>query len=529
MNNSSSDAKSDGGNDQGRTVTSEAVTDVPESVNDAVTFCRQILAAKSILACTPEQLADITSTATHRTTSMELTMLSIIGLLHPDEQSAVKYYDSIKDAILLLPPEWKTLFLSMVVSNVYTTRGKPVPTRYLVTCLLHKDRTCNRPFYQMYADVYHAAWFRLSTALFESTAPLLIESAAAHALDALSMLPFKKNPCVDTRVVSLYAIVTSVLAAKKSWSEAAEFNQLAMQHTNIPDDQRTLVLLERLVYSKATDRYDLAVEASLALIALAQRRPVPGAGQIAEALSALGALYSGMRQHDRALNCRRCALAHILEDEKECLDPLNLERVRRYIKAFNASRTACLANGPFVELEDAMEGEIVPCKWRVCAGCDKVGKNHLKCSGCKRVFYCNVECQKKHWATHRPACDRCGMCKKMYSHKVVKPIHCVDCAMKTCCNECFHSPKHGCLAVQMDGKAEFSLLSSNCQVCGQVARVQIAECSCNMGSTHMVCDSTCSSIHRNSRRLLDEKLPQDPANVTRPNVSVRLLQKRTVK
>ena len=38
-----------------------------------------------------------------------------------------------------------------------------------------------------------------------------------------------------------------------------------------------------------------------------------------------------------------------------------------------------------------------------CAMCKKKGVS-LKCSGCGTVAYCNSDCQKSHWITHRPDC-----------------------------------------------------------------------------------------------------------------------------
>jgi hypothetical protein len=35
-------------------------------------------------------------------------------------------------------------------------------------------------------------------------------------------------------------------------------------------------------------------------------------------------------------------------------------------------------------------------------GCGEVGK--MKCTACQSINYCSVECQKVHWALHKPAC-----------------------------------------------------------------------------------------------------------------------------
>ena len=40
----------------------------------------------------------------------------------------------------------------------------------------------------------------------------------------------------------------------------------------------------------------------------------------------------------------------------------------------------------------------------VCPVCNKVAET--KCTGCKTVFYCNKDCQKKHWKTHKFECKK---------------------------------------------------------------------------------------------------------------------------
>ena len=44
-----------------------------------------------------------------------------------------------------------------------------------------------------------------------------------------------------------------------------------------------------------------------------------------------------------------------------------------------------------------------------CPACGKIATT--KCTGCKQVYYCNRNCQKKDWKTHKPAC-------KMLPYKV---------------------------------------------------------------------------------------------------------------
>ena len=36
-----------------------------------------------------------------------------------------------------------------------------------------------------------------------------------------------------------------------------------------------------------------------------------------------------------------------------------------------------------------------------------------RCSGCKRVFYCNKACQKNHWKEHRPECQKCRLQREL--------------------------------------------------------------------------------------------------------------------
>ena len=39
-----------------------------------------------------------------------------------------------------------------------------------------------------------------------------------------------------------------------------------------------------------------------------------------------------------------------------------------------------------------------------CFHCGKHGHNLPKCRQCSQAFYCNADCQRKHWKKHKPVC-----------------------------------------------------------------------------------------------------------------------------
>lgn len=41
-----------------------------------------------------------------------------------------------------------------------------------------------------------------------------------------------------------------------------------------------------------------------------------------------------------------------------------------------------------------------------CAACKKIPENLKRCSRCRVVFYCSVECQRGHWAQHKATCAK---------------------------------------------------------------------------------------------------------------------------
>ena len=39
-----------------------------------------------------------------------------------------------------------------------------------------------------------------------------------------------------------------------------------------------------------------------------------------------------------------------------------------------------------------------------CFHCGKHGHNLPKCRQCSQAYYCNADCQRKHWKKHKPVC-----------------------------------------------------------------------------------------------------------------------------
>ncbi len=69
---------------------------------------------------------------------------------------------------------------------------------------------------------------------------------------------------------------------------------------------------------------------------------------------------------------------------------------------------------------------------RMCNNCGTIRDTLLHCP-CARAWYCNPECQKKHWGAHKPHCNTCAHCGKVLPVILV----CGHCKIVKYCNaEC---------------------------------------------------------------------------------------------
>lgn len=88
-------------------------------------------------------------------------------------------------------------------------------------------------------------------------------------------------------------------------------------------------------------------------------------------------------------------------------------------------------------------------KFRKCENCNQEIVERIQlCAGCKKVAYCNIQCQKTHWKQHKKACSytqkaseketpHCESCGKALTERVFR---CAGCKGVAYCNStCQHS------------------------------------------------------------------------------------------
>ena len=53
-----------------------------------------------------------------------------------------------------------------------------------------------------------------------------------------------------------------------------------------------------------------------------------------------------------------------------------------------------------------------------CFQCRKSGHNLPKCTQCSQAYYCNADCQRKHWKKHKPACQAAVAALARHAHRL---------------------------------------------------------------------------------------------------------------
>lgn len=115
--------------------------------------------------------------------------------------------------------------------------------------------------------------------------------------------------------------------------------------------------------------------------------------------------------HGRDL-CTECCIDYRMANEAKRVrqrgfEP-DLEALRRKYESIFAKETGSMVDA-IAQGRSVVAGLQVPPSAKVggvCAQCDEaLSKTNAKqCSGCKTVYYCDRECQKKHWKAHKVHC-----------------------------------------------------------------------------------------------------------------------------
>ena len=105
---------------------------------------------------------------------------------------------------------------------------------------------------------------------------------------------------------------------------------------------------------------------------------------------------------------------------------------------------------------------------RMCNNCLKIDKSIKMICPCKKVNYCNAECQLAHWKKHEPDCSKCYSCDTM-CEAGDKMVRCKVCLVAKYCNETCRDgskDKHECVArcYQCRNSAEKLLECGGCHI-----------------------------------------------------------------
>jgi tetratricopeptide (TPR) repeat protein len=142
--------------------------------------------------------------------------------------------------------------------------------------------------------------------------------------------------------------------------------------------------------------------------------------EYAAALNNLAVLFAKLKQYEEAIPRFEEALS-VFQRFYGPEHQTTLKVARRLAAARELAQHSCR------DLIDVGHG------FRMCNQCGNVKEKMDKCNGCARAWYCDTDCQLKHWPTHQPLCNVCFHCGKVLTNI----LHCPRCKKAKYCNsEC---------------------------------------------------------------------------------------------
>lgn len=227
----------------------------------------------------------------------------------------------------------------------------------------------------------------------------------AKKADQLSQSPKEKALIQYLRGVNLEgriaALVSEGLTEETHLVKEAHAKEaLQLYHDagiHLKEDQHYPSLLMRIGYcSQCLDRMQDAKEHYDKGLAMMQERLGPHHPNVATAIQNLGTFFLQVAAFDQALESFRQALIirrrFVGEDNPLAMESKNgIELVQKFQASKNREERAGIVSD-----------------YRLCRQCGAVRprKAISRCSTCLQVYYCNRECQTKHWQAHKLVCKK---------------------------------------------------------------------------------------------------------------------------
>lgn len=178
------------------------------------------------------------------------------------------------------------------------------------------------------------------------------------------------------------------------------------------EDSHRKLIVKLIHYHQKLYQFDKAFTCCKQLIKLTPQKT----NEYGDVLIHLSSLYYNLKQYEKA-----CVLM------EEALTIKNVDK-----QTVETKLTEIREKARIVHRESLEVGHM----YRICNECDTITENMDICNGCCRAWYCNKECQLRHWPTHKPLCVVCMNCDKPLNRDTIL-LRCSLCnSAKYCDEEC---------------------------------------------------------------------------------------------
>ena len=210
-----------------------------------------------------------------------------------------------------------------------------------------------------------------------------------------------------------------------NFEKAIEFYQQARQGGTVETNGPIYSGLTASIDScyRKSGRWDLAYATRKEHISVVSEFYGEKSIEHAESLYCLACIYDELKQYELSY----VTLQKVLSIQKQAGVP-DKDKIAEIESGLAGVHERALV----VHREDIDVGHM----FRFCNQCERVAEGVEICNGCCRAWYCNTECQLKHWPTHKPHCTVCFTCTIPLDRDAIF-LRCSTCkSTKYCSPEC---------------------------------------------------------------------------------------------